>query len=153
MPLATSSRILTPFLDRLSDEELDAIPYGIVELDAMGTVRSFNRAEADNCALTDRPLGRNYFLDVAPSANAPEFYDRFLHAIASEALDEEFVFTFACAPLPRRVQVRLYYSKRTASLWIFTAKPDGSPLDRAHSTVVAAMEAAALASASSEQTD
>jgi two-component system, chemotaxis family, sensor kinase Cph1 len=136
MPLATTTRMLVPFLDRLTGEELDAIPFGIAQLDAMGTVRAFNRAEADNCSFSVRPIGLNYFLDVHPSANAPEFYGRFLGAVEEQRLDETFPFTFICAHLPRRVLVRMYYSVRTSSVWVFTAKPDGSALDHHHAAIV-----------------
>ncbi|MBY0491479.1 MAG: hypothetical protein K2R93_16705 [Gemmatimonadaceae bacterium] len=122
--------MVAPFLDRFTAEELDALPYGIVQLDAMGTVRSFNTAEADNAGCTSRPIGQNYFLDVYPSANAPEFYGRFLEAIDERALDDTFLFTYSCMHPPRRVQVRMYYCVRTASTWIFTAQPDGTPLMR-----------------------
>jgi photoactive yellow protein len=122
--------MVAPFLDRLTDEELDALPYGIVQLDAMGTVRSYNAAEADNVGSATRPIGQNYFLDVYPSANAPEFYGRFLEAVDERKLDDTFLFTFSCMHPPRRVQVRMYYCVRTASTWVFTAQPDGTPLAR-----------------------
>ena len=122
--------MVAPFLDRFTAEELDALPYGVVQLDAMGTIRSFNAAEAENAGFTTRPLGQNYFLEVYPSANAAEFYGRFLEAFDEKDLDDTFLFTFSCSHLPRRVQVRMYYCVRTASTWIFTAQPDGTPLVR-----------------------
>ncbi len=136
MPLVTTTRMVAPFLDRFTAEELDALPYGIVQLDAMGTIRSFNAAEAENAGCSSRPLGLNYFLDVYPSANAPEFYGRFLEAVDEKALDETFPFTFSCSHPPRRVQVRMYYCARTASTWVFTAQPDGTPLTRLPEPVV-----------------
>ena len=57
MPLATTSRMLAPFLDRLTDEEIDAIPYGMVQLDPTGTVRSFT-------ADTGLPAGMRLKSDV-----------------------------------------------------------------------------------------
>jgi photoactive yellow protein len=130
MPLDTTTRMLAPFLDRLTDEELDAIPYGVVQLDDTGVVRSYNRAESENVGGIPRPLGRQFFLEVCPSANVPELWGRFTKAVTERRLDETFQYTFSCGPLPRRVQVRMYYSVRTRSVWLFVAKPDGSPLDR-----------------------
>lgn len=127
MPLDTTSRMLVPFLDRLTVEELNAIPYGVVQLDLDGRVLSYNRAEAENVALIPRPLGQHYFLEVAPSANVPEFYGRFLAGVAEQRLDDTFTFTFSCALMPRRVMVRQYFSMRTASVWLFVGQPDGSP--------------------------
>ena len=49
--------------------------------------------------------------------------------MAARTLDTPFPFTFTCAYLPRRVSVRLYYCVRTMSMWVFVARPDGSPLE------------------------
>ncbi|MBL0890527.1 MAG: hypothetical protein IBJ19_07925 [Gemmatimonadaceae bacterium] len=129
MPLDTTTRMLAPFLDRLTDEELDAIPYGVVRLDKSGQVLSCNRAEADNAGLTGRPLGRHFFTEVYPSANVPEFHDRVMDGVQHGRLDATFSFTFSCDLMPRRVLVRAYYAGRTDSVWLFFAKPDGSPFD------------------------
>lgn len=128
MSLETTTRMLAPFLDGYCPEELDRIPYGIVKLDTTGTVRACNEAELRNAGHMASPVGRHYFHDVAPSAAVPEFYGRFVLALAQEQFDETFPFTFACGMLPRRVQVRMYYSARCGSVWIFTARPDGGAL-------------------------
>ncbi|HCT57843.1 MAG TPA: hypothetical protein DGD08_11635 [Gemmatimonas aurantiaca] len=129
MPLDTTTRMLAPFLNRLSDEELDSIPYGVIQLDPEGFVVSYNRAEAENAGYCPRPIGRHFFREVAPSANAPEFHGRFLRGVAEGRLDETFNFTYHCDLMPRRVQLRLYLSPQTQSVWLFVAKPDGTPLD------------------------
>jgi photoactive yellow protein len=122
--------MLVPFLDRLTGEELDAIPYGVIQLDADGIVRSYNLAEAENVGGDNRPIGRDFFLDVYSSANVPELWGRFRQALVERRLDETFLYTFSCGALPRRVMLRMYYSVRTRSVWLFLGKPDGSPLDR-----------------------
>ena len=130
MPLDTTSRMLAPFLDRLTVEELDAIPYGVVQLDLDGLVLSYNRAEAENVGVMPRPLGQHFFFEVAPSANVPEFFGRFLHGVSECQLDDTFSFTFSCALMPRRVMVRQYFSMRTRTMWLFVGQPDGSPFTR-----------------------
>jgi photoactive yellow protein len=136
MPLDTTTRMLAPFLDRLSHEELDAIPYGVIQLDANGVVRSYNRVEAANVGGIPRPIGRNFFRDICPSANVPELFGRFAQGIDDHKLDDTFQYTFSCGDAPRRVLLRMYYSVRTRSVWMFIAKPDGSPLDRYVETVM-----------------
>lgn len=130
MPLDTTTRMLAPFLDRLTDEELDAIPYGVIQLDATCHVLTWNQAEADNAGFTGRPIGRHFFHEVYPSANVPEFHDLVMQGMAQGALDTTFTFTFSCDVMPRRVLVRAYYAGRTETMWLFTSKPDGSPFDR-----------------------
>ena len=130
MPLDTTTRLLAPFLDRLTDEELDALPYGVIRLDHHGVVRAFNRAESASAGGIPRPIGRDFFADVCPSAEVPELWSRFQQATADQAFDETFLYSFSCGPTPRGVLLRMYYSARTHSVWLFVAKPDGSPLER-----------------------
>lgn len=128
MPLDTTTRILAPFLDRLTVEELDAIPYGVIQLDPTGAVLSYNRIEREQAGGVPLPLGQNFFADVCPGARGPEFFGRFEEGVRAEKLDATFAFTFTGATSPRRVLLRMYYSVRSKSVWVFVAKPDGSPL-------------------------
>ncbi len=131
MALDSTTRMLAPFLDRLSVEELDAVPYGVIQLDAEGRVRAINRVEADDLGWPhERPVGRNFFTEVAPSAFVAEVFGRYVEAYSSQQLDESFRFTFGDSMLPRTVMMRMYFSPRSKSVWIFTANPDGSPLVR-----------------------
>lgn len=131
MALDTTTRMLAPFLDRLTDEELDEIPYGVIQLNAEGRVISYNRAEAVETGWThERPVHRDYFSDVAPSAFVAEIFGRYVEAFSTHQLDEMFRFTFTHAAMPRTIQLRMYYSVRSGTLWLFTANPDGSPLNR-----------------------
>lgn len=121
--------MLAPFLDQLSDEELDVVPYGIIQLNAEGIVLSINRIEAEGLGWPhERPVGRDYFSELAPSAFVAEVFGRYVDAFSAHHLDETFRFTFSHGTLPRTVMMRMYYSVRTGTMWIFTANPDGSPL-------------------------
>ena len=129
MSLDTSTRMLVPFLNSLTAEELDAVPYGIIQLDAEGRVLSYNKAEADDAGFAaERPIGRDYFTEVAPSAFVAEIFGRYVEAYSSRYLDETFRFTFIDSMMPRTVMVRMYFSTRTDTIWLFTANPDGSSL-------------------------
>jgi photoactive yellow protein len=130
--LDRTTRMLSPFLDRLTDEELDALPYGVVQIDADGRILTYNRAEAEDTGFTlQRPIGRDYFSDVAPSAFVVEVFGRYVEAFTSRFLDERFRFTFSHDMMPRTVQIRMFYSARTGTVWLFMANPDGSPLAKA----------------------
>lgn len=110
MGLESTTRMLAPFLDRLTDEELDAIPYGVVQLDAQGFVLSYNRAEMANALWNaQRPIGQDFFADIAPSARVPEIFGRFVDAFASQSCDDVFRFTYTCGDLPRTVRLRMYF--------------------------------------------
>ena len=129
MSLETTTRMLAPFLDQLSIKELDAIPYGLVQLDSEGMVLSLNQAEAYELGwVGERPVNRDYFNEVAPSTFVADVFGRFVEAFSSHHLDDMFRFTFSHLALPRTVLMRMYYSARTGTIWIFTANPDGSAL-------------------------
>lgn len=133
MSLDTSTRMLAPFLDRLTNEELDAVPFGVIQLDAEGRILSYNKAEADDTGWSaNPPIGRDYFSDVAPSAFVAEIFGRYVEAFSSHQMDEMFRFTFIDGMLPRSVMVRMHYASRTGTLWMFTANPDGSPIASAN---------------------
>lgn len=127
MSLETTTRMLAPFLDRFTSEELDAIPYGVLQLDAGGRVISVNKVEADELGFgAERPIGGEFFTEIAPSAFVDEVFGRYVEAFASKHLDAVFRFTFSDLMLPRTVMMRMYYSTRTETVWIFTANPDGT---------------------------
>lgn len=62
-------------LDRLSEEQLNQLPYGAIRVDAEGTILFYSRTQAE---ITQRDpaavLGRNFFTAVAPGTVVPEFY-------------------------------------------------------------------------------
>jgi photoactive yellow protein len=54
-------------LDDLDDAALDALPFGVVCLDADGKVLRMNRTESEKSGIQRwRAVGREYFRDVAP---------------------------------------------------------------------------------------
>ena len=119
-------------LDDIAAVSIAGQQHGMVVLDADGRVVSYNRAEADDTGFTlQRPIGRDYFSDVAPSAFVVEIFGRYVEAFTSQHLDETFRFTFIHHMMPRTVQIRMFYSARTRTIWLFIANPDGSPLAHA----------------------
>ncbi|MGE3173188.1 MAG: PAS domain-containing protein [Planctomycetota bacterium] len=82
----------------LSQEMLDQLPLGFIELDRDGVVRRYNAAEAraaglDPLQVVDRP----FFTEVAPCTRVREFHGRFVEMTAqpTPARDElDFLFRF-----------------------------------------------------------
>lgn len=86
-------------LSRLSLAEIDALPFGFIGLSREGTIRKYNRYEADLARMNpERVLGKNFFREVAPCTQVKEFEGRFRDfasgEIADPALSFEFVFSF-----------------------------------------------------------
>lgn len=85
-------------LDALSDEQLDALPFGVIALDENGRIARYNLTEA-RFARLDRGqvVGRAFFGEVARCTATPEFEGRFstLKSAAEPAIVRfEYVFAF-----------------------------------------------------------
>ncbi len=60
-------------LAQMSDPELDALPYGAVELDPVGLVIRYNRAYTQLSGWDGTAIGKNLFAQLAPHTNVPAF--------------------------------------------------------------------------------
>jgi photoactive yellow protein len=82
----------------LTDEELDALPFGVIGLDGEGRIARYNMAEA-RFARLDRSqvVGRAFFGEVARCTDTPEFRGRFemlLREPTATSVRFEYVFAF-----------------------------------------------------------
>ena len=115
--------------DDMSPEELDRLPYGMIQLDLHGRILQFNAVESRLASLPQsQQVGRNFFTQVAPCTKVQDFYGRFKEGVAREALDSSFRFHFAFKQNPRDVTVRLFYSRRTRSVWVMISDREGRPI-------------------------
>jgi photoactive yellow protein len=87
-------------VSRLSPEELDGLPYGLITLDADGRILHYNDTESRMVGVPkEAVLGKRFFGEVAPCARVREFQGRFEelvrdpHRIRVQTFD--FVFRFA----------------------------------------------------------
>lgn len=107
-------------IDRMSEQELDGLPFGAIRLDKDGKILSFNMTESK---LTGRDpkrvIGRNFFTEVAPCTNVQDFAGRFREGVAREELHIIFPYRFDFQMAPRDVTVTLFYSKQTSTAWVF----------------------------------
>lgn len=116
-------------LDDLTEEELDKLPYGMIQLDPSGRVLRYNSTEARISTLDQkRQIGRHFFVDVAPCTQVKEFYGAFLDGITARKLDVTFQYHFAFTRGPGDFMIRLFYSVRTNTAWVLVADPAGRPL-------------------------
>jgi photoactive yellow protein len=107
-------------VDGFTGPQLDALPFGAIQLDTDGKILQFNEYEAN---LSNRrapeTVGANFFRDVAPCTNVREFYGRFQAGVAAKELNVAFDYRFAFKQAPRDVRVTLFYSTPTATVWVF----------------------------------
>ena len=84
---------------RLSPEELDTLPYGLICLDAQGRVVHYNDTESRMARLPKgKVVGRNFFTEVAPCTRVREFEGQFLELVRDPSRVRvrsfDFVFRF-----------------------------------------------------------
>lgn len=87
------------YINRVSEEELDQLPYGLVILDVDGDVLFYNETEARYAGFRrETVVGRNFFRDIAPCTRVKEFqgvFQDFVTGRMGRVHFFDFVFHFA----------------------------------------------------------
>lgn len=107
-------------LSRMTEEELNALPFGAIRLSHYGTVLRYNATEGRLTGRTpERVLGRDFFLDVAPCTDVQEFRGRFVELAKESEISifQEFSFEFPFEP-PLRVNITLLRDRGDKSIWV-----------------------------------
>ena len=107
-------------ISRMSEAQLDELPFGAIRLDRDGKILSYNMSESKLTGRTkERVIGRNFFTEVAPCTNVVAFAGRFREGMAKKDLHAIFPYRFDFQMAPRDVTVTLFYSRQTDSAWVF----------------------------------
>lgn len=112
-------------LDTMSEEELDALPLGVIQLDRDGTVLTYNDTEA-SLARFDRAdvMGRNFFRDVAPCTAVREFQGRFSDGVERRELETRFNYQFRFRDdRTKNVAISMVYRLETDTVWVVVERP------------------------------
>lgn len=110
-------------IERLSTRELDALPFGVVRLDAEGIVTFYSRTEAEQSGFRDRrAIGRNFFTQMAPCLSTPDRHRLINEARRSGTLDIAFEQVGDFDDADRELQVRVI-SASDGGLWVFLQRP------------------------------
>lgn len=106
-------------LANISDEEVNDLVYGAVELDAQGVILSYNRAESE---LTGRKpedvIGRNFFEEVAPCTRSNEFSGRFFKGVETGDFNAVFEYVFDHEMTPTKVRIIMVKSIDRQTYWL-----------------------------------
>ncbi len=105
-------------LAAMADHELDALPFGVVEMDRQGTVLRYNATESRASGLPpDRVIGRHFFRDVAPCTDNRLVAERY----ALDALDETLKYTFSLRMQPVPVTLRMLKPAGSGRMYLLVA--------------------------------
>lgn len=90
----------------LSQDVLDDLPFGVIELDEAGKVLGFNHHEEERSHLrASEVIGKNFFRDIAPCAEVKEYQGRFEEFLLSDepSIQFDFVYRLPHATIPIRI--------------------------------------------------
>lgn len=123
--LSTDLAALYKQVHTLSSTELDALPYGAIQLSKEGTIVNYNSYESTMAGVPKaNAIGKNFFRDVAPCTDVKAFHGRFQEGIARKKLHEKFRYHFPFKHKPRNVLITLFYHEESDHVWVFV-----QPLD------------------------
>lgn len=100
-------QITSSDLTKLNPAEFDALPFGMIQLDAAGMVKAYNAWEARLARREAKDvIGKNFFTDVAPCTNVASFRGKLdelaQHGEKTYIFDYDFLFPWGT----RRVRIR-----------------------------------------------
>jgi photoactive yellow protein len=114
-------------VDHLSSNELDDLPFGVIQLDEEGVIQMYNATESEISGRSPKEvLGKNFFEEVAPCTNVKEFAGRFFEGVEKRNLNCTFPYLFDFRMRPTRVWIRMYFSERTETAWIFVTRQENA---------------------------
>jgi photoactive yellow protein len=86
-------------LEAVSNETLDQLDFGVVEMNHEGTVLRYNKTESQYSGLPpDRVVGRDFFHHVAPCSNNQRVAERYRLSSLDETIN--YTFSFRMKPVP-----------------------------------------------------
>ena len=96
-------------LDQSSNEDIDALTFGVIGFDTSGIVRRYNSFESKAAGLPSTSvLGKSMFTVVAPCMNNFMVAQRFEDALANNApLDDTLEYVLTWRMRPAEVKLRL----------------------------------------------
>ncbi len=103
---------------RMSEEEIDELAFGAIEVDGSGKILRYNAAEGDISGRSpSEVIGKNFFKEVAPCTDTADFEGRFSEGVRLGSLDVQLNYTFDYRMSPTQVRVRMQKSPQKDDYW------------------------------------
>lgn len=110
-------------LAKMNDAQFNKLAFGAVELDASGRIIKYNAVEG---AITGRDpkavVGKNFFTEVAPCTNRPEFKGVFDAGVRNKDLNTMFEYVFDHQMKPTKVKIHMKRAISGDTFWIFVKR-------------------------------
>ncbi len=116
-------------LARLSNDEIDQLTFGAIQLDIAGRVVGFNLTEAGLVGRSrEEVMGRMFFDEIAPCTRRPEFRGRFQDIVTGKIDGALFEYTFDYKMNPTRVYVHMKRALDGQLVWVLVRRRDAPAL-------------------------
>ncbi|MCX6595671.1 MAG: PAS domain-containing protein [Acidobacteria bacterium] len=111
-------------MSRMNPDELASLPIGAVELDRQGNILFYNQAEADITGRSNPKgfIGQNFFRDVAPCTDRPEFRGHFDKVASGAQTLAMFYYTFDFQMTPTKMAIQMKKHSEKNSIWVFVKR-------------------------------
>ena len=110
-------------LSNMNDAQLNKLAFGAIELDAAGKILKYNAVEG---AITGRDpkavIGKNFFTEVAPCTNRPQFKGVFDAGVRAKSLNTLFEYVFDHQMKPTKVKIHMKQAISGETYWVFVKR-------------------------------
>jgi photoactive yellow protein len=112
--------------DVLTEDELDSLPVGMIQLDRDGTVLKFNQTESSLARVEKgEAVGKSFFDEVAPCTKVQEFHGKFVEGVQNRNLHTVFPYQFRFRDgRQKNVVISMFYSGSTETVWVLVQRPN-----------------------------
>lgn len=124
MPIAFNDASIGRKLAAISPDDIDALDFGVIGIDAQTMVRLYNAHEAKSAGLApERVLGQHLFTAVAPCMNNFMVAERFEDtANAGTSLDATIDYVLTLRMRPIKVKLRLIAEPEHSLRYVLIAR-------------------------------
>ena len=106
-------------LPRMTPAQLDALDFGVIQLDDAGCIVQYNAFEERFAhRRRDDVRGSNFFTQIAPCTNNTLLYEPFRAGVAAGVLDLKTDYTFTYKMAARVVSLHLHREPESATNWL-----------------------------------
>ena len=121
--VAFGSQDIENSLAKMNESDLDNLAFGAIQLDGDGNILQYNAAEGDITGRDPKEvIGKNFFKEVAPCTDSPEFFGKFKEGVAAGNLNTMFEYTFDYQMTPTKVKVHIKKALAGDSYWVFVKR-------------------------------
>jgi photoactive yellow protein len=108
---------------KMSQSQLDALGFGVIQVDDSGTVKSYNKYESElgNTPIAEA-IGKNFFTQVAPCTNNRLIFGKFKDGVAANNMDLEVGFVFTYKIKPVSVTIQMFRDTLAKTNWILVKR-------------------------------